>query len=60
MKTQKYVLVRKLISKLTFHRSRAFPSYSFQEMLEVISRLDVLPPRRLNFMLAVFNRIRER
>lgn len=60
MKTQKYVLVRKIIFKLTLPRSRAFLSYSFQEMLEVTSRLDVLPPRRLNFMLAVFSRIRKR
>lgn len=56
----KVSLIRILISKLTLLRSRAFLSCSSQEMLEVTSRLDVLPPRRLNFMPAVFNRIRKR
>lgn len=60
MKTQKYVWLGNPISKLTLLRSRAFLSCSSQEMLEVTSRLDALPPRRLNFMPAVFNRIRKR
>lgn len=60
MKTQKYVWWGNLFSELTLLRSKAFLSCSSQEMQEVTSRLDVLPPRRLSFMLAVFNRIRRR
>lgn len=60
MKTQKYVGWGNLFCKLMLLRSRASLSCSSQEMPEVTSKLDVLPPRPLTFMLAVYNRIPRR